>query len=201
MLPADHLDVGPGNFVDVATVELVFIDDEWQVDGGVDLELRHVRALWVLGHRIVTSGIAAPLGPGHTVGEVFDDLAELPSGPAAPDLFELRGAEVDLRHGRGRGVGRDVRDAGCPRSPRPRQPADLELASSTRGSRSRSRTRPRPRGQGGGEAGQGAHYTGLLAEHDADLARRRTLRGGHAASARSSRLRRLGTMAGSASWA
>ncbi len=192
-LPHDHLDVTPGNFVDVDGA-LVLIDDEWHVEGGIDLELATTRALWVLAHRIVTSGIAHPWDPATTVGEVFDELGDLVGLPVTPERFErLARAEVELQHLVSGGSPDDLRADWLYRGRRglDNRP-DLQLAF--------ERAQLEASVQDLTEAltshhteleGQRAHFAGLLAQRDSELARTRTLRGWtRARLARSPRVRR-----------
>lgn len=97
VLPADHLDVGPSNFVD-RDGDLVFVDDEWRASGPIDLVLAAVRSLWLLSNEVVTSGIHHPWEVGVTVGEVFDRLVGmLPLEVSPADFDAFTDAEVAMQ--------------------------------------------------------------------------------------------------------
>jgi precorrin-6B methylase 2 len=96
-LPDGHLDVGLANFVDTG-VDLAFIDDEWRTAHPVDVRLAEYRALWVLAHDVLGSGIAHPWGDEATVDEIVARLASL----ARAELHEwivdaFQAAETELQ--------------------------------------------------------------------------------------------------------
>lgn len=76
VLPEDHLDVAFDNFV--ATDDgLAFIDPEWQLAGGVAVELAVDRALWGLARRFVTTGVEQPWALELTVDELTAALGAM----------------------------------------------------------------------------------------------------------------------------
>jgi SAM-dependent methyltransferase len=96
-LPPDHLDLNPSNLVDTGD-GLVLIDAEWRVDGGVDLELAMLRALWTVASATVTSGIAHPWDPAESVDRVFRRLcAHAAVEPSEDGLARFMEAEVELQ--------------------------------------------------------------------------------------------------------
>ena len=57
VLPAEYLDAGLDNFVELAgSAELVFVDSEWHAAGGVDVGLTVTRALWKLAQVVDLAG-------------------------------------------------------------------------------------------------------------------------------------------------
>ncbi len=72
-LPGDHLDVGLANVVDAG--DLVLVDREWRVVGGVDAALARYRALWYFARDAVHGAVHRP---GDLLRSTVDDLtAEL----------------------------------------------------------------------------------------------------------------------------
>ena len=97
VLPADHLDAGPSNFV-TSEGGLVFIDNEWEASGPVELEMAAARALLVVSQEVVMSGVHHPWDLGITVGEVFDHLVAMVPLEVSPTMFdELVAAELALQ--------------------------------------------------------------------------------------------------------
>src|SRR6185295_14933949 len=45
-LRADHLDIGPSNFVSTTDGGVCYIDAEWEASGPVSLQIAVIRALW-----------------------------------------------------------------------------------------------------------------------------------------------------------
>ena len=173
VLPADHLDAGPSNFV-ASEGGLVFIDDEWEASGPVELEMAAARALLVVSQEVVMSGVHHPWDLGITVGEVFDHLVAMVPLEVSPTMFdELAAAELALQSIVAGGREDDIRRALDPAlsglAARPDERDRRELHELPRGrprapsarpaARSRAGRAPRrapgPRGSAGG-AGRGA---------------------------------------------
>ena len=76
VLPEDHLDVEPSNFV-VRDDGIVYVDCEWTVVGGVDVDLACTRALRFLAERVVVSGAAHPWSEDITVDGIAAELGRL----------------------------------------------------------------------------------------------------------------------------
>jgi precorrin-6B methylase 2 len=74
VLPPDHLDVELRNFVIGDADTLHYVDSEWWLSGGVDIDLACVRALWFLAHDLVTSGERYPWSSSTTVDELTSTL-------------------------------------------------------------------------------------------------------------------------------
>lgn len=81
MLPAHYLDTNLDNFVPQGD-ELIFIDDEWHAEGGVDFTLGFARGLAYLARELVAGFREHPWSPTITVDELTLNLARL----AAADL-------------------------------------------------------------------------------------------------------------------
>lgn len=97
LLPPTYLDVALDNFVDVDG-ELYYIDDEWQVPGGVDARLAVARALWWLANALVHSGIDHPWSPTSSIDDLTMALGTWSGEPIDRDVLErLRGAEAELQ--------------------------------------------------------------------------------------------------------
>lgn len=98
VLPGDHLDIEPANFVSVRDgVEC--IDREWHADAGVDADLVRARALWYLAHTIVHAQARHPFGSEMPVDEVAGELGRLVELEVTPALLERwKAAEVEFQH-------------------------------------------------------------------------------------------------------
>lgn len=99
VLPADCLDVHPGNLIVTAAGYTVQIDLEWQAGTGVDAELAGLRALHEFVREMRQSGAAHPWPAGTTVRDLVRHLAEpVGLGPAARNRWdELLAAEGVLQ--------------------------------------------------------------------------------------------------------
>jgi O-antigen biosynthesis protein len=75
VLPADHLDIHPGNFIRSPDDGLVRIDREWSAGDGVDAELALLRGLLEFAQEIVTNHSPHPWSPGASLHEVLAGLA------------------------------------------------------------------------------------------------------------------------------
>ncbi len=75
VLPAEFMDVLLGNFIQDDCGELHFVDREWRADGGVELDLVVVRALLMLGIRLVHGGAEHPWPPSVTPDDIAMELA------------------------------------------------------------------------------------------------------------------------------
>ena len=76
----------------------MFIDDEWEASGPVELEMAAARALLVVSQEVVMSGVHHPWDLGITVGEVFDHLVAMVPLEVSPTMFdELVAAELALQ--------------------------------------------------------------------------------------------------------
>ncbi|KAA0233609.1 MAG: hypothetical protein JJLCMIEE_03484 [Acidimicrobiales bacterium] len=87
VLPARYLDTNLDNFVPQGD-ELIFIDDEWHAEGGVDFTLAVARGLAYLARELIVGFREHPWSPTITVDELTLNLARL----AATDLdsYDLR---------------------------------------------------------------------------------------------------------------
>jgi SAM-dependent methyltransferase len=95
VLPADHLDLNPANFV-VTGDDLAFVDREWLAEPVVDADLVAVRGLWLLARKLVGDGGIHPWDPALGVDEVTVELGTLTELPAAALLDRLYPAEAEL---------------------------------------------------------------------------------------------------------
>ncbi len=96
LLPADHLDLNLGNFIDTGG-SLEYVDAEWAAPSAVDAHLVLLRALWGLAADIVRRGTVHPWSADATVDELALTLcasADVPAG--TPELDRWRLAEADL---------------------------------------------------------------------------------------------------------
>lgn len=75
VLPPDHIDVHPGNFVVGPDGDLARIDREWQAGSGVDAELALLRALLETAREILVNHVPHPWSPTATLHEVHAALA------------------------------------------------------------------------------------------------------------------------------
>ncbi|HWE89691.1 MAG TPA: glycosyltransferase, partial [Pseudonocardiaceae bacterium] len=99
VLPADHLDVHPGNFIVRPDGELARVDREWQAGAGVDAELALLRGLLEFAREIVVDHAPHPWPDGTSVREVLRRLCEPAGLLAAADKRwdELVAAEAALQ--------------------------------------------------------------------------------------------------------
>jgi len=106
VLPPDHLDVCPSNFV--ATADgVAFIDREWVAEPAVDADLVSIRGLWLLAQGLVFAGGIHPWDASLTVDELTIELARLVDLPAEAALDRISAAEAELQElvtGRDRGA-------------------------------------------------------------------------------------------------
>ncbi|MEE4274194.1 MAG: methyltransferase domain-containing protein [Thermoanaerobaculales bacterium] len=96
VLPPDHLDVCPSNFV-VTTDGIVYIDREWVAEPAVDADLVSVRGLWLLAQSLVFGGGIHPWDASLTVDEVTAELARLVDLPIENVLERIVAAEAELQ--------------------------------------------------------------------------------------------------------
>lgn len=98
VLPGDHLDVEPANFVALGDgVEC--IDREWEAESGVDADLVRARALWYLAHTIVHTQARHPFGPDVPVDQAAGELGRLVDLEITSELLERwKAAEVEFQH-------------------------------------------------------------------------------------------------------
>jgi SAM-dependent methyltransferase len=76
VLPPDHIDVHPGNFIVHPGGELVRVDREWCAGDGVDAELALLRALLETAREVLVGHVPHPWSPTATLHEVHTALAE-----------------------------------------------------------------------------------------------------------------------------
>lgn len=97
LLPPIYLDVAPDNFVE-AEDGVHFIDDEWEMPGGVDVNMALARALWWLAHKLIQSGTDHPWSPSISVDDLAVSLGLWCGELIDRDLLEeLRVAEAELQ--------------------------------------------------------------------------------------------------------
>lgn len=97
VLPGDHLDVSLANFV-AAGDDLVYVDREWEVDGGVDAEIACTRALWYFASDLVTTGAPHPWPRSTSVDEMVVALGDLAGVDVTAALLDAwRHAEAALQ--------------------------------------------------------------------------------------------------------
>lgn len=78
VLPPDMVDVSFSNFIRPDTGgPLVFVDREWRVEGGVDLHLAILHALWFQAHDLVRGGARHPWPEDFSVDQLCLHLAHL----------------------------------------------------------------------------------------------------------------------------
>jgi hypothetical protein len=77
VLADDHLDIDLANFVRGSDGTLHYVDREWRAEGGVDLDLAVVRALWNFAYRLIDSGTEMPWTVTTTVDELTVILGAL----------------------------------------------------------------------------------------------------------------------------
>ncbi|MCG8917587.1 glycosyltransferase [Actinokineospora sp. PR83] len=99
VLPADRLDVHPGNLIVGADGVLTLVDDEWRAGAGVDAELVLLRALVEFAREIVGTAAEHPWRSARTVHEVLTGLCDLVGLTGARDRRwdELLAAEASLQ--------------------------------------------------------------------------------------------------------
>ncbi|WP_422647151.1 glycosyltransferase [Actinoalloteichus caeruleus] len=95
VLPADFLDVHPGNFIIADDGGAHRIDREWVAGTGVDAELALLRALLEFAREITATGSAHPWGHGASIRDVLAELCGLVDLTSVLDerWFELLAAE------------------------------------------------------------------------------------------------------------
>jgi len=104
VLPADHLDMHPGNLIIGAGGEVTRVDLEWLAGAGVDAELVMLRALQEFAKDVVHDHAPHPWPNATTVRDVVAELAA-PAGLADalarwPELIEAEAALQELVTGR-----------------------------------------------------------------------------------------------------
>lgn len=99
VLPADHLDVHPGNFILRPDGELTRVDREWLAGSGVDAELAQLRGLLEFGREIVADHAPHPWPDGASARDVLRRLCEPIGLVATADARwdELVAAEAALQ--------------------------------------------------------------------------------------------------------
>ncbi len=91
------LDVSPSNFL-LTDNGVEFVDREWRVEGGVDLGLAGLRALWFLALDIVHGGARHPWSDDLTVDQISCRMAAICGLPAqSADLERMYSAEAELQ--------------------------------------------------------------------------------------------------------
>ena len=97
VLPSDWLDASLDNFVDDGE-EIHYIDDEWKVPGGVDVDMAVARALWWLARTIIDGGYDHPWRVSIDVDSLSMMLGQVIDEEIDTDLLlRVRDAEAQLQ--------------------------------------------------------------------------------------------------------